>query len=81
MVLASFRFFCHTGWARDDGASLLQGAAPKIGEDINEVLDVIPAILRVLRTIRLNASAPADGSTARDYDCCNGQSAQGFLAP
>jgi transposase len=29
-----------------------QGQLHKIGEDVNEVLDVIPAILRVLRTIR-----------------------------
>ena len=29
-----------------------QGQLHKIGEDINEVLDVIPAILRVLRIIR-----------------------------
>jgi transposase len=29
-----------------------QGRLHKIGEDVNEVLDVIPAILRVLRTIR-----------------------------
>ena len=28
------------------------GGLHKIGEDVNEVLDVIPAILRVLRTIR-----------------------------
>src|SRR5947209_1710433 len=29
-----------------------QGQLHKIGEDVNEVLDVIPAILRVLRTVR-----------------------------
>src|SRR5436309_3551351 len=29
-----------------------EGRLHKIGEDVNEVLDVIPAILRVLRTIR-----------------------------
>ena len=29
-----------------------QGQLHKIGEDVNEVLDVVPAILRVLRTIR-----------------------------
>ncbi|WP_394570395.1 IS66 family transposase zinc-finger binding domain-containing protein, partial [Bradyrhizobium sp. 31Argb] len=29
-----------------------QGQLHKIGEDVSEVLDIIPAILRVLRTIR-----------------------------
>jgi transposase len=31
---------------------VLQGVLHRIGEDVSEVLDVIPAILRVLRTIR-----------------------------
>jgi transposase len=38
--------------AGDDGVPLLRGAAPQDGEDVNEVRDVIPALLRVLRTIR-----------------------------
>lgn len=31
---------------------MLPGPASQIGEDVSEVLDVIPAILRVLRTVR-----------------------------
>jgi transposase len=36
---------CDTAWHG-------QGRLHKIGEDVSEVLDVIPAMLRVLRTIR-----------------------------
>ena len=32
-----------------------QGVLHRLGEDVSEVLDVIPAILRVLRTIRCRA--------------------------
>src|SRR6202035_3838402 len=35
------------------------GRLHKIGEDVSEVLDVIPAILRVLRTIRPKRRSPA----------------------
>lgn len=31
---------------------MLPGPASQVGEDVSEVLDVIPAILRVLRTVR-----------------------------
>jgi transposase len=46
---AALRAGARTG---DDGVSVLPGQLHKIGEDVNEVLDVIPAILPVLRTIR-----------------------------
>ena len=36
----------------EPGATACRGELHKIGEDVSEVLDVIPAILRVLRTIR-----------------------------
>src|SRR3977135_2048277 len=42
----------HASRAGQTACPCCAGGLHKIGEDVNEVLDVIPAILRVLRTIR-----------------------------
>jgi len=47
------------------------GRLHKIGEDVNEVLDVIPAILRVLRTIRPKYACAAAPMAWCRRRCCH----------
>ncbi|SPP98139.1 IS66 family transposase zinc-finger binding domain-containing protein [Bradyrhizobium vignae] len=47
-----------------------QGQNHKIGEDVSEVLDLIPAILRVLRTVVPSTPAAAAPMAWSGQRCC-----------